>query len=102
MTAVCLLFTCVSWTWATSLCEGLLRPKTSDLGGKSKSTIKYLYIGLFDGHGGPGCALKASKELHQIVHEGLDDALHYIVKAHETEMEGGKFLYLIIPGTKMH
>ena len=49
--------------------------------------INYLYIGLFDGHGGPGCALKASKELQQIVHEGLDDALEYIVKAHKAEVE---------------
>ena len=32
--------------------------------------------------------VKASKELQQIVHEGLDDALEYIVKAHRAEMEG--------------
>ena len=37
----------------------------------SFTSIQYIYIGLFDGHGGTGAALKASKELHQIVHEGL-------------------------------
>lgn len=70
--------------------QGQLRPKSSnDLAGQK--AINYLYIGLFDGHGGPGCAVKASKELQQIVHEGLDDALDYIVKAHRAEMEGISF-----------
>ena len=68
--------------------QGQLRPK-SDLGSmETAKSINYLYIGLFDGHGGPGCAVKASKELQQIVHEGLDDALDHIVKAHRVEMEG--------------
>ena len=48
--------------------RGLLRP------------IRYLYIGLFDGHGGPGVAIKASKELHQIVHEGLEDVIEYLIQ----------------------
>ena len=65
--------------------EGQLRPKRA---ADDNKPINYLYIGLFDGHGGPGCAVKASKELQQIVHEGLDDALEYIVKAHRAEMEG--------------
>ena len=59
-----------------------LRPKSS------QKKINYLYVGLFDGHGGPGCALKASKELHQIVHEGLEDALEQIVNANKKEKEG--------------
>ena len=70
--------------------QGQLRPK-SDLGNysqKKTKPINYLYFGLFDGHGGPGCAVKASKELQQIVHEGLDDALDYIVRAHKVEIEG--------------
>ena len=68
--------------------QGQLRPK-SDLGNNQKAKpINYLYVGLFDGHGGPGCAVKASKELQQIVHEGLDDALDYIVRAHKAEIEG--------------
>ena len=66
--------------------EGQLRPKRA--AAEDNKPINYLYIGLFDGHGGPGCAVKASKELQQIVHEGLDDALEYIVKAHRAEMEG--------------
>ena len=32
--------------------------------------IPYLYVGLFDGHGGTGCAVKVSRELHNILHEG--------------------------------
>ena len=74
--------------------QGQLRPK-SDLGSSQKAQpINYLYFGLFDGHGGPGCAVKASKELQQIVHEGLDDALDYIVRAHKAEVEGdNKTLY---------
>ena len=32
--------------------------------------IKYFYFGLFDGHGGPGVAIKCAKELHHIIHEG--------------------------------
>ena len=75
--------------------QGQLRPK-SDLGSSEKKAqpINYLYFGLFDGHGGPGCAVKASKELQQIVHEGLDDALDYIVRAHKAEVEGdNKTLY---------
>ena len=59
-----------------------LRPKSSDI------SINYLYIGLFDGHGGPGCAVKASKELHQIVHESLEDALEKIMFAFKKEQEG--------------
>ena len=59
-----------------------LRPKSSDI------LINYLYIGLFDGHGGPGCAVKASKELHQIVHESLEDALEKIMFAFKKEQEG--------------
>ena len=59
-----------------------LRPKSSDM------SINYLYIGLFDGHGGPGCAIKASKELHQIVHESLEDALEKIMFALKKEQEG--------------
>ena len=42
--------------------------------------IRYLYVGLFDGHGGPGVAIKASKELHQIVHEGLEDVIEYLIQ----------------------
>ena len=42
--------------------------------------IRYLYIGLFDGHGGPGVAIKASKELHQIIHEGLEDVVEYLIQ----------------------
>ena len=42
------------------------------------TSVRYLYIGMFDGHGGPGAAIKASKELHQIVHEGLDDVVEYL------------------------
>ena len=61
-----------------------LRPKSSD------RSINYLYIGLFDGHGGPGCAVKASKELHQIVHEGLEDVLEKIMFAFKKEQEGTK------------
>ena len=60
-----------------------LRPKSSP------TPINYLYIGLFDGHGGPGCALKASKELHQIVHEGFEDALEQIVAAYKMELLAG-------------
>ena len=45
--------------------------------------IKYLYIALFDGHGGPGVAIKASKELHQIVHEGLEDVVEYLIRCEE-------------------
>ena len=45
--------------------------------------IKYLYIPLFDGHGGPGVAIKASKELHQIVHEGLEDVVEYLIRCEE-------------------
>ena len=44
----------------------------------SITSIHYIYIGLFDGHGGTGAALKASKELHQIVHEGLEDVVEYL------------------------
>ena len=64
-----------------------LRPKSSD-----RSIINYLYIGLFDGHGGPGCAVKASKELHQIVHESLEDALEKIMFALKKEQEGNNKL----------
>ena len=63
-----------------------LRPKSSP------TPINYLYIGLFDGHGGPGCALKASKELHQIVHEGFEDALEQIVGAYKRELLAGTYI----------
>ena len=63
-----------------------LRPKSS------QTPINYLYIGLFDGHGGPGCALKASKELHQIVHEGFEDALEQIVGAYKRELLAGTYI----------
>ena len=49
----------------------------------SMKPIKYLYIALFDGHGGPGVAIKASKELHQIVHEGLEDVVEYLIRCEE-------------------
>ena len=67
--------------------------------------IQYLYIGLFDGHGGPGAAIKASKELHQIVHEGLEDVIEYLIrcdledfesKTNELETEGNYYLQLYI------
>ena len=67
--------------------------------------IQYLYIGLFDGHGGPGAAIKASKELHQIVHEGLEDVIEYLIrcdledfesKTNELETEGNNYLQLYI------
>ena len=45
--------------------------------------IRYIYIGLFDGHGGPGAAIKASKELHQIVHEGLEDVVEYLIQCED-------------------
>jgi len=45
--------------------------------------IKYVYVGLFDGHGGPGAAIKASKELHQIVHEGLEDVVEYLLQCED-------------------
>ena len=48
-------------------------------------TIRYLYIGLFDGHGGPGAAIKASKELHQIVHEGLEDVVNYLIQSDDED-----------------
>ncbi len=63
---------------------GELWPKSEGI----SNPIPYLYVGLFDGHGGPGCAVKASKELQQIVHEGLDDALDFIVSAHNSEVIG--------------
>jgi serine/threonine protein phosphatase PrpC len=34
---------------------------------ESVKPINYLYVGLFDGHGGPGCALKASKGNHSYI-----------------------------------
>ena len=49
--------------------------------------IQYLYIGLFDGHGGPGAAIKASKELHQIVHEGLEDVIEYLIRCDLEDLE---------------
>jgi protein phosphatase 1H len=67
---------------------GQLRLKSDPVTGAVNKPITYLYIGLFDGHGGPGCAIKASKELQQIVHEGLDDALENIVAAHKVEQQG--------------
>ena len=57
--------------------RGLLRP------------IRYLYIGLFDGHGGPGVAIKASKELHQIVHEGLEDVIEYLIECDDGYCDWG-------------
>jgi serine/threonine protein phosphatase PrpC len=56
--------------------RGVLRP------------IRYLYIGLFDGHGGPGVAIKASKELHQIVHEGLEDVIEYLIQCDDGYCDG--------------
>ena len=70
------------------LFAGELWPKSVNGNSADEGPIPYLYIGLFDGHGGPGCAVKASKELHQIVHEGLDDALEFIVAAHKSEELG--------------
>lgn len=46
--------------------------------GMNGVAIPYLYVGLFDGHGGAGCAIKVSKELHAILHEGLEDVLPYM------------------------
>ena len=84
--------------------------------GMNGVTIPYLYLGIFDGHGGAGCAIKerfffshffpivgidgrflncssnlqtyfgrnnkflaqVSKELHAILHEGLEDVLPYM------------------------
>jgi len=51
----------------------------SKLIGMNGVTIPYLYIGIFDGHGGPGAAVKVSKELHGLLHESLEDVLPYIV-----------------------
>lgn len=64
-----------------SIFQGQLRPR-----GNTMKAFNYLYVGLFDGHGGPGCAIKASKELQQIIHEGLEDALDYIVEAYKAEV----------------
>ena len=41
--------------------------------------IPYLFIGLFDGHGGSGAGIKVAKEMHQILHEGLEDVLPYML-----------------------
>ena len=49
--------------------------------------IKYFYAGLFDGHGGPGAAIKTSKELHHIIHEGLDDVLSYLIDEENNPIE---------------
>ena len=45
---------------------------------------------MFDGHGGPGAALKASKELHQIVHEGLEDVAEYLVQCKDDSCDTDK------------
>ncbi len=46
--------------------------------GMNGVAIPYMYLGIFDGHGGSGCAIKVSKELHAILHEGLEDVLPYM------------------------
>ncbi|CAB4056074.1 MSI [Lepeophtheirus salmonis] len=42
-------------------------------------SIPYFFIGLFDGHGGPGTSVKASKELHLVVKQSLEDVLDMII-----------------------
>eukprot|EP00095_Tigriopus_kingsejongensis_P001652 maker-scaffold801_size95070-snap-gene-0.20 protein:Tk01652 transcript:maker-scaffold801_size95070-snap-gene-0.20-mRNA-1 annotation:"hypothetical protein DAPPUDRAFT_323991" len=49
------------------------------LKGMNGVEIPYLYVGIFDGHGGWGAAIKVSKELHTMLHEGLEDILPYMV-----------------------
>ena len=56
--------------------RGQLRPPKSEAYNLeaedgSVKPINYLYIGLFDGHGGPGCALKASKGTIHILFQNL-------------------------------
>ena len=50
-------------------------------------TIPYLYVGLFDGHGGAGAAVKISKELHSMLHEGLEDVLPYMTNPDKQKRE---------------
>ena len=47
--------------------------------GRGFKPVKYLYVAVFDGHGGPGAAVKAMKEMHEIVREGLDDVRDYLI-----------------------
>lgn len=53
------------------------------LKGMNGVIIPYLYVGVFDGHGGSGAAVKVAKELHGILHEGLEDVLPYMVSANK-------------------
>ncbi|TRY76263.1 hypothetical protein TCAL_02675 [Tigriopus californicus] len=53
------------------------------LKGMNGVIIPYLYVGVFDGHGGAGAAVKVSKDLHGILHEGLEDVLPYMVSVNK-------------------
>ena len=56
--------------------------------GANGVSIPYLYVGLFDGHGGAGCAVKVSKELHKLLHESLDDVLPYFSDKNKEDKTG--------------